>query len=391
MSYRVLVLPQTDRMRPELLKKIRELVLGGVTLIGPKPKQSPSLQGGQEKADLQVQSLANEIWGDLDGKQRNKHYFGKGLVTWGLPPEQVVGLVTPQLVNPITGELSPENLSASINLPKDAEFSRPLDSDIAWIHRRTGDADFYFVANRTDQAVDIQSRFRVAGKEAELWHPDTGLMEPAEYSISKNLTIVPLKLAQRESVFVVFRKPTSQTSRTFPQPAESIVATLEGPWDIRFPPDLGAPDQIQLPKLQSWTEHSDNGVKYFSGTATYTKTLRVPKRWLNNSARIILDLGEVRDIAEVLINGDSIITLWKPPYRTDITKALKAGNNKLELRVTNQWSNRLAGDRVVPQPERVLDRGASGRGSFGGFGFGGRGSPLAPSGLMGPVKVISRK
>ena len=391
MSYRILVLPQTDMMRPELLGKIRELVLGGLTLIGPKPTQSPSLQGGQREADLRVQSLANEIWGDLDGRQRNKQYLGKGLVTWGLPPEQVAGLVTPQLVNPLTGKLLPEFLSASINLPKDAEFAGPLDSDIAWIHRRTGDTDFYFVANRTDQAMDIQARFRVAGKEAELWHPDSGLMEPAEYNISKNLTTVPLKLAQRESVFVVFRKPASQTSRKLPQTVESFVTTIEGPWDVSFPPGWGAPDTIQLPKLQSWTEHSDNGVKYFSGTATYNKTIQAQQSWLNDSAGIILDLGDVGDIAEVLINGDSIVTLWKPPYRADITKALKAGNNRLEIRVTNEWSNRQAGDRIAPQEERVLNKGIPGKGGPGGFGFGGRGSPLDPSGLMGPVKVLLRK
>ncbi|MBN1362220.1 MAG: hypothetical protein JW993_16615, partial [Sedimentisphaerales bacterium] len=146
MSYRVLVLPETDRMRPELLRKIRELVAGGVTLVGPKPTGSPSLQSGYPNADLEVQALAHEIWGDLDGAQRNRHYYGKGLVAWGLPLEQVVGSATPQMVNPITGALPPEFVDASINLSKDAEFAGPLDSDIAWIHRRTNDADIYFVA-----------------------------------------------------------------------------------------------------------------------------------------------------------------------------------------------------------------------------------------------------
>src|SRR4030042_521627 len=184
MSYRVLVLPQIDRIRPELLKKIRELVLSGVTLIGPKPTLSPSLQGGHPKADLEVQSLANEIWGDLDGVQRNRHFFGKGLVTWGLPPEQVVANVTPQMLNPITGALPPETVNASMNLPKDAEFAGPLDSDIVWIHRRAGAIDFSFVANRTDRPLDIQARFRVDGTEDELWYPATGTTEPPEFNIT---------------------------------------------------------------------------------------------------------------------------------------------------------------------------------------------------------------
>ncbi|MBN1973809.1 MAG: discoidin domain-containing protein [Sedimentisphaerales bacterium] len=393
MSYRILVLPQIDRIRPELLKKIRELVLGGVTLIGPKPRLSPSLQGGQQEADLQVQSLANEIWGDLDGEQRNRHYFGKGLVTWGLPPEQVLGLVTPQMVNPITGDLFDPSLRSAVYIPKDAEFAGPLDSDIVWIHRRTNDADYYFVANRTDRPMDVQARFRVAGKEAELWYPDTGKIEPAEFNISNNLTAVPMHLSERQSVFVVFRKPTSDVSRKLPEKIKTIIAAIDGTWDISFPPNLGAPEKIQLAKLQSWTEHSDSGVKYFSGTAAYTKTIQVQQSWLVPQAKIILELGTVKDIAEVSVNGKQIGTLWTPPFKLDITDTLKQGENKLEIKVTNQWTNRITGDGIVPQEERVLNRGGgSRRGGLGGFGggFGGRGgSSLAESGLIGPVTIVS--
>ena len=213
MSYRVLVLPQIDRIRPELLRKIRDLVAGGVTLIGPKPTLSPSLQGGYPQADAEVQALANEIWGDLDGVQRNRHFVGKGLVTWGLTPGQVVAQPDPQLINPLTGALPPETVQASLNLAKDAEFAGPLDASIVWIHRRTSDADIYFVANRRDRAQEIGARFRVAGKEAELWHPDTGDIEPASYTIENGRTTVPLRLEPRESVFVVFRLPAAHPSR----------------------------------------------------------------------------------------------------------------------------------------------------------------------------------
>ena len=168
MSYRVLVLPQVNRIRPELLRKIRDLVAGGMTLIGPKPALSPSLQGGYPKADAEVQALANEIWGDLDGVQRNRHFYGKGLVTWGLTPEQVVAEADPQLINPITSALPPETVKASFSLAKDAVFAGPLDASIVWIHRRTSDADIYFVANRRDRAQEISARFRLAGKAAEL-------------------------------------------------------------------------------------------------------------------------------------------------------------------------------------------------------------------------------
>jgi hypothetical protein len=392
MSYRVLVLPpNVDRMRPELLRKIRELVAGGVTLVGPKPTGSPSLQGGYPNADLQVQALANEIWGDLDGAQRNRHYYGKGLVTWGLPLEQVVGLVTPQMVNPITGALPPEFFNVSIKLPKDAEFAGPLDSDIAWIHRRTNEADIYFVANRTDRPQDIQARFRVAGKEAELWHPDTGEIEPADYSIADDLTTVPLHLAQRESVFVVFRRATSVQARTLPPRVTTTLATVEGPWDVTFEPNLGAPARIQLARLESWTANADEGVKYFSGTAAYTKTVQAPQSWFQPGANLTLDLGTVDDIAEVSVNGKPLATLWKPPYRVNLADALKPGENRLEIKVTNEWTNRQMGDRAMPD-KRVLSApgGRGGFGGFGGLGMRGRGNPSPPeSGLLGPVTVIS--
>jgi hypothetical protein len=386
MSYRVLVLPQTDRIRPELLRKIRDLVVGGITLIGPKPTLSPSLQGGSPKADAEVQALANEIWGDLDGVQRNRHFFGKGLVTWGLPPEQVVAQADPQLINPLTGALPPETVNASLNLARDAEFAGPLDASIVWIHRRTSDADIYFVANRRDRAQEIGARFRVAGKEAELWHPDTGDIEPASYTIENGRTTVPLHLEPRESVFVVFRLPAANPSRTLPPITSKTVATVTGSWDVSFPPKWGAPDKIQLGQLESWTANADEGVKYFSGTATYSKTVQAAPSWFGQGARLWLDLGAVGDIAEVSVNGKTVGILWKPPYRIDVTDSLKPGANQVEIKVTNEWNNRIAGDRAATPEKRVLAQAAGRGGGFGGRGGGG----LAVSGLLGPVTVVAR-
>ena len=386
MSYRVLVLPQTDRMRPELLWKIRDLVVGGVTLIGPKPVRSPSLQG-YPQADAEVQALADEIWGDLDGVQRNRHFCGKGLVTWGLTPEQVVAEPDPQLINPITGALPTQTVSASLNLPKDAEFAGPLDADIVWLHRRTSDADIYFVANRRDSAQDIRARFRVAGKEAELWHPDAGNIEPASYSIENGRTTVPLHLEPRESVFVVFQHSTTNLSRTLPTVTSRTVTTVTGIWQVSFPPNWGAPDKIQLDQLESLTANTNDGVKYFSGTATYTKTVQVQPSWFALGAKLWLDLGAVGDIAEVSVNGKSLGELWKPPYQIEVTDALKPGANQLEIKVTNEWNNRIAGDRTAAPDKRVLAGGGGGRGAF---GFGGRsGGGVADSGLLGPVTVIA--
>jgi hypothetical protein len=251
------------------------------------------------------------------------------------------------------------------------------------------DADYYFVANRRDRAQEIQARFRVAGKEAELWHPDTGDIEPASYSIENGRTIVPLHLEPRESAFVVFRHPALNLARTLPPVTSKTVATMTGTWDVSFPPNFGAPDKVQLGQLESWTTNADEGVKYFSGTATYTKSVQAAQSWFAQGAKLWLDLGAVGDIAEVSVNGKPVGTLWKPPYRIDVTDSLKPGLNQFEIKVTNEWSNRIAGDRGAAPEKRVLAQAGGRGGGFGGFGGRGGGS-LANSGLLGPVTLVSR-
>jgi hypothetical protein len=162
-----------------------------------------------------------------------------------------------------------------------------------------------------------------------------------------------------------------------------MLATLSGPWDLFFPPHLGAPEKIRLVNLESWTANSDPGVKHFSGTAIYTKTIQVPKIWLKSGTRIVLDLGNVKDIAQVLINGRPEAIVWKPPFRADITGHLKAGKNRLEIKVTNQWTNRQIGDSELGPGRRVL---ASSSGEIGRFG---PPPTLAEAGLIGPVTVVS--
>ena len=357
MRYRVLVLPEIDRMTLPVLRKIRELVHNGATVLGPKPLQHPGL-AGYPNADREVHSLAEDLWGDLDGLSRTKRSYGKGTVVWGLSPADVL---------------------ASLRIPKDVESSRGLDAQVSWLHRRAGDADIYFVANRTDSKQDINVRFRVSGKEAELWHADTGEIEPAEFSITDNRTTVPLHLAERESVFVVFRRATTLPARTLPRATVTKLATVEGAWTLNFPSNLGAPAQLTLAKLESWTANSDEGVKYFSGTATYTKTVQADRRWLRPGERILLNLSTVNDLAEVSINGKALGILWKSPYELDVTGALKPGANQLEIKVTNEWTNRLIGDRSAPA-RRVL---AESPPAFG------PPPTLTQSGLLGPVTLVS--
>lgn len=212
-------------------------------------------------------------------------------------------------------------------------------------------------------------------------------MEAAGYTIADGRTTVPLHLEERESVFVVFRRPAASTSRELPRTVSTALASVNSPWEVSFPANLGAPPKIQLAKLESWTANADEGVKYFSGTATYTAPLLALASWFHWGGKLVLDLGTVKDLAEVSVNGKSLGILWKPPYRVDVTGVLKTGANRLEIKVTNQWTNRQIGDRLAPAENRVL-AWASMPGP-GGRGLGNR-QPL-DSGLMGPVRVVSER
>ncbi|HEX3086161.1 MAG TPA: glycosyl hydrolase, partial [Pyrinomonadaceae bacterium] len=361
MSYRVLVLPEIDRMTLPVLRKLRELVAGGATVLGPRPVKSPSLAGYPE-SDAELQAIANELWGDTDGISRTRHGYGKGQVVWGQPLSEVL---------------------TALRVSKDVECSRALDASVPWIHRRAGEADIYFIVNRSDQPHDIEVRFRVAGKEAELWHPDTGAIEPASYTTADGRTTVPLHLSARESVFVVFRRSAATPARTVPAGNVATLASVDGPWAISFTPNLGAPAKIELAKLESWTANADQGVKYFSGAATYTRTIQAARAWFRPGVRIMLDLGVVNDLAEVSINGKAVGALWKAPYAVDVTQVLKPGNNQLEIKVTNEWTNRLIGDRALPADKKILSAPPPPPGAPA------TPPPLVPSGLLGPVTIVS--
>jgi hypothetical protein len=363
MSYRVLVLPDTERMRPELLRKIAELVHDGGVVVGRRPKSSPSLMG-YPNADAEVSRIATDVWGDLDGVSRTIRHVDKGVVYWGWPLDRVMEMQ---------------------GIAKDFEASQELDTDLAWFHRRAEGSDIYYVANLGDRAQVLAARFRVAGREPEIFRPMTGAVEPASYSTADGRTTVDLPLAQRETAFVVFRHSTTDKGRDVPGATTTSLGTIDGPWNIAFQPNLGAPAQVTLPKLESWTSNPDAGVKYFSGTATYTKTFPAPTT--GPGGRVLLDLGDVRDIASVSVNGKSVGMVWAPPYRVDITDALRPGENRLEVKVTNEWTNRIDGDRIAPADKKVLAQApATGPG---GFSFS-RPQPLPESGLLGPVKLLKQ-
>ena len=362
-SYRILVLPPIDRMTLPVLEKINYLVENGATIVGPKPVASPGLDGYPE-VDSKVGELAATLWGDLDGISRTIRNVGKGKVYWGLPLSDVL---------------------TSLHTPKDVDYSRSLDLELFWIHRIAEKMDIYFVVNGSDRVQDIDIRFRVDGKIPELWFPDSGERKPVQYIFADNLTTVSLTLPQYGSVFVVFRGTIPDPSHIPHNESRTTLKTVNGPWELDFPSNSGAPDKIQLEQLKSWTEHADTGVKYFSGIAAYNKTFNAPAEWFQKDVKLILDLGKVMDIAEVSLNGKLLGIGWKPPYMFDITGILKPGANELRIEVTNEWTNRLLGDLNPEVKQKVLSTGSANTRFFG------PPPPLQESGLIGPVVLISIK
>jgi hypothetical protein len=355
MCYSVLVLPNTARMTLPVLKKISELVKAGATVIGPRPERTPGFSGypGSEK---NLDMIVSDVWGDLDGVSRTNRVYGKGRVFWGTPVKNVL-------------EIS--------EIPPDIEYGRSLDSKIDWIHRRTDEADIYFIVNSTDRPLTTDIRFRVSGKAPEIWDPASGKMRPAGYSISGNRTIVPVSLNERQSAFIVFLNKTDVASRIITRSDPVSTAVIDGPWEISFPPDLGAPAKITLDTLKSWTMNKDDGVMFFSGTARYTKSFEVSKSFIDKGIMFVIDLGNVGDIAEVTVNGVPAGLLWKYPYSADITGLIRKGMNNFEIKVTNQWTNRLAGDMKSAPGKKVLNSSLFVRANS-----------LNESGLMGPVKIL---
>ena len=349
--YRVLALdPHSQQMSLPVLKKIRDLAQAGAIIAGPKPKETPSLSDDPKE----FQILADQLWGSGGGNS-----VGKGRVY---------------------GDKSLGDVLTSINVAADFDYTKPRsDTNLLFVHRKLADGDLYFVDNRTDRDEALETTFRVTGKEAELWRADTGTMEPASFRIADGRTTVPLHLEPWGTVFVVFRKPARISSRNLPKTVENTVATVEGPWNLSFQPNLGAPASLTVDKLTSWSESPDEGVKYFSGQGTYSKTIDAQAAWLAKGTRVWLDLGDVKNLAEVTVNGKPLGIVWKAPYRVDVTGALKSGKNTIEVTVTNAWVNRIVGDR---QPNVAKTY------TFTSPKFYKADSKTVASGMLGPVKLI---
>jgi len=351
MAYRLIALdPRAAHMSVPVLRALHALVQAGAVIIGDKPADTPSQADDRDE----FKRLAEAIWGDGTAP----HVLGKGRAI----PKTSIG-----------DALKTLGIQPDFDATKD-------DAELLYVHRRTPDTDIYYVDNRQDRAVSVTPSFRVGGREAELWHADSGKSEPASYAISQGRTTVPLTLAPYETVFVVFRKPAHQDSRTIAAEKETDISAIDGAWSLTFDKGPCAPEPMRIEKLQSWSEATDARLKYFSGAATYHQTLQIKPGQVPDKGRVWIDLGRVKNLAEVIVNGKSLGTVWKEPFRVDATTALKPGENSLAIKVTDLWVNRLIGDLqpgaarcTFAEPMPALYQA---------------GSPLIPAGLLGPVHVV---
>jgi hypothetical protein len=351
MQYKLLALdPYSKHMSLPVLRAITTLVKNGAVVAGPKPTDDPSLADDQNE----FEKLTSELFGDGTGV----HKVGKGVVYAGQNLDEVI---------------------AALRLQPDFDYVKNSpDSDVEFAHRKLRNGDAYFVDNRSDHGELIDASFRLTGMQPELWHAETGTTEPTSFKIAEGRTIVPLHLEAWGTVFVVFRRPTREISHVVADPIDTKVATLAGPWNLSFQPGRGAPASITLDELADWSQNADRGVKYFSGVGTYTKTVQAPPEWFKKGSRLWLDLGDVKNLAVVTVNGKDLGQTWHAPYRLDVTSTLQPGANEITIKVINSWVNRMIGDQQPGATKITFADVKPYKAS----------SPLLPSGLIGPVTVI---
>lgn len=341
--YRAIYLGGTSRqMTLPTLRRLADLVRGGATLIGEKPVATPS--AADDAAQFAV--LADALWAGDAGK-------GRVIAT-----------------SDIDAGLTQAGIGA------DFRMAGANAGDVLFVHRKLDDGDAWFLNNRKHSTVQGEARFRVRGKAPELWRAETGKSEALPYRIEGDETVVPLDLGAEDAVFVVFRKAARADVLVTRKPAPVPVATLDGAWQVAFQPGRGAPANIVMSRLGALDQHSDPGVKYFSGVATYTTTFTAPRQHKAGSA-LWLDLGNVGEIAEVSVNGKLAGYAWHKPYRIDIGDVVKPGVNALQVRVANLWVNRLVGDAQPGAVKTTFTTVPTYRPD----------APLRPSGLIGPVTL----
>jgi len=360
LGYRVLVLPDHKVLSLAVLEKVHTLLQQGATVLGPKPERLVSLVGG-ESAQRKFHRLADTLW-DSKPTTTGQKAVGNGRLAWGQTSHAY---------------LQRDGIARDFEV-----FDVQRQLDYQYVHYTIEGADVYLVCNQTNQPQSVACAFRVYEKQPELWDPVTGQITAAKaFKQTNGRTIVPIQFDPYGSCLVVFRNPintTKQGTERSNTPTFTTVKEIQGPWLVKFDPTWGGPASVEFTTLTDWALHADPGIKYYSGKATYSNIFDlapVPGK------RYWLQLNEVKDVgmAAVTLNNKAIDITWTKPFRVEITDALKAGRNRLQITVVNSWQNRLIGDRGKPQEQRYTETNIKIRDDW----------TLRQSGLLGPVEVRS--
>lgn len=356
MEYSILILPKPYPLSPhgeymsvEVAEKIKEIQSKGVTvLLGDKPYYTPgysnySNESEKAKTDKKLSEITDEIWSvsneyKLPYTSHDFHQF---------------------------------------DLERDVDVNGA--EDVAWAHRRADGVDIYFISNQKEENRKLNISFRINDKQPELWDPVTGEIENVENWITENnRTQINLDLFPNQSVFIVFKNPIQNNKAEASNDVKesSILTTKE--WNINFERDSTL--QITRGELFDWSKDDDKRIRHYSGTALYSTTFQYDVD--SDNKTVYLDLGNLPDLADVIVNDIHCGTAWTYPDRVNITEALQNGSNKLEIRVVNGWANRVKGvhdgdikdDNVWTSATYWIDN-----------------QPLQPSGLLGPLSLIVSK
>lgn len=331
-QYRILVLPPLKTMRPELLEKIESLVSAGAVVLGTAPENSPSLQD-YPRADQRVKALSQDLWGGPILKKGIRKY-GEGLVMEGISMQEALDYIG----------LAPDLKST-------------VGNKVLYAHRSTEDKELYFMTNQSGSEIEFSVAFRITDAFPYWWDPVTGTMRelPVFNQVDGKINI-PFKLETNQSGFVVFNKAESKKGRSAKEnfPEASHVLTLSNPWEVQFLNSSisGGPEKpVIFNQLISWPDHTDERIKNFSGSALYKSSFNLEKMYSDET--IYLNTGSINGMAKIKLNGQDVGSVWTAPWRVDISKSIRKGNNVVEIEVVNTWTNRLIGDSKLEAKDRL--------------------------------------
>ncbi|MGF7140575.1 glycosyl hydrolase [Roseimarinus sediminis] len=350
-SYAMLVIPGKRRMNPngeymsgEVASKIEQLINDGATVLF---AQKPIPVKGDAEAEKALQNIFN----NADQSR------------------VLVGAYNKSTFEPVG--IAPDLMAFD-------ETGKRIKG-LAWNHRSMPNAEIYFIANQQEHEKIINCSFRTEGKLPEIYNPVTGGTETAKsWAMKDGRTTLALKFPANGSYFVVFEKDTKQHKADEGNNWTDIkqVKAITGNWELNFDPVLGGPAEVvKTDQLKSWTGFDTFGIKHYSGTVAYNNRFEWEKK---TDGRVFINLGEVANIAEVFVNDKPCGIAWTAPYRVEISEALRLGNNKLRIEVTNTWANRMIGDHGVPEEERITWTTAP---------YVLEGKPLLDAGLLSEVNI----